>query len=223
MARPFTWSYSRLKNFENCPKKHYEVDITKNHKEEEGESLLWGNYVHKHMALACGPDRLALPDQMQPYQKWVDRIVTSPGNILVEQKLALMRNFGPCEFFAPAVWFRGIGDVIKINGAVALTADWKTGKILEDSVQLALTAACIFAKYPEVKKIRSVFIWLKEDCETTEDFTPADMPALWRALWPRIEALELAHNTTTYQAKPSGLCKKYCPVTSCPFHGKGSR
>jgi hypothetical protein len=222
MPRPFTWSYSRLKNFENCPKKHYELDIAKNIKEEEGESLLWGNYVHKHMALACGPTRAPLPDQLAPYQKYVDRLVTSPGNILVEQKLALMRNFGACEFFAPAVWFRGIGDVIKINGSVALTGDWKTGKILEDSVQLALTAACIFAKFPEVKKIRSVFWWLKEDCETVEDFTPADMPGLWRALWPRIEAMEHAHNTTTYQAKPSGLCKHYCPVTSCPHHGKGA-
>lgn len=216
----FTWSYSKLKNFEACPKRHLEVDILKSVREEESEALTHGNFVHKIMADACSDKRKPLPAGYEPYQKWVDRVVTSPGNILVEQKLALTRDFAACEFFAPAVWFRGIGDLIKINGAVALTLDWKTGKIVEDSVQLALTAAGIFARFPEIKKIRSTFVWLKEDCTTDEDFTPADMPGLWRNLWPRIEAMERAHNTTTYMPKPGRLCRKYCPVTSCPEHGK---
>lgn len=219
--KPFTWTYSKLKNFENCPKKHYEIDVTKNIKEEDSDQLKWGNHCHDSFAKALGPNRVALPANMASFQPWVDKLVTTPGNILVENKMALTREFAPCEFFDRSVWFRAIVDVIKINGDVALIIDWKTGKIVEDSVQLALSAACVFAKYPEIKKIRSRFVWLKENAQTDEDFTPDDMPGMWRNLWPRIQMLEHAHNTTTYPAKPSGLCRNWCPVSTCPHYGGG--
>src|SRR5205807_2231069 len=77
--------------------------------------------------------------------------------ILVEQQLAINADFGPVPWFDSAAWFRGIGDVIKIVGPVALIVDWKTGKIVEDSQQLALMAACVFAHHPEVQKVRSEF------------------------------------------------------------------
>jgi hypothetical protein len=220
--KAFTWSYSRLKNFEACPKKHYEVDILKRAKEEESEQLGWGNRVHDALAKRCGDKRVALPPAMTRYEPWCERLVTSPGIILVEQQLALTKEFAPCGYFDANVWFRAKGDVIKINGPVALIVDWKTGKIIEDSVQLALSAACVFAKFPEIKKIRSRFAWLKDNAETDKDFTPEDMPGFWRSIWPRVEALEHAHNTTTYMAKPGGLCRNWCPVASCPHHGSQS-
>ena len=52
--KPFSWSYSRLKNFETCPKRHWHVDINKDAKEEDSEQLQWGNAVHKALA-----DRIA--------------------------------------------------------------------------------------------------------------------------------------------------------------------
>jgi hypothetical protein len=217
--KPFTWTYSKLKNFEACPKKHYEVDITKSAKEEESEQLFEGNVVHKILADACSDKRVPLPKGREYLAPWVERVVTSPGIIHVENKLALTREFAPCGFFDGGVWMRSIADVIKINGSVGLTIDWKTGKIVEDSVQLALVAACIFAKYPELKKLRSRFVWLKENAVTDEDFTPDDMPGMWKSIWHRIEALEHAHNTTTYMAKPGGLCRNWCPVKSCPHNG----
>jgi hypothetical protein len=219
-AKPFTWSYSRLKNFEACPKKHFEVDIQKSIKEDDSDQLQWGDAVHKAMEARCGEKRTPLPDSMKDYEKWAERIVTPGGNIYVEQKLALTKDFAFCGYFERGVWFRAKGDLIKVVDDVALVIDWKTGKILEDSVQLALTAACVFAKFPEVKKLRSKFIWLQHDAETVEDFTPADMPGMWQSIWPRIKALEHAHNTTSYQAKPGRLCRSWCPVRSCPYYGE---
>jgi hypothetical protein len=217
--KAFSWSYSKLKNFEVCPRKHYVVDLAKTYQEEEGESLMWGNAVHAALAARVGKG-VALPAGMEPYEPWAARIVTGAGNILVEQKLAITKEFSGCSYFAPGAWFRGIGDVIKINGPVALGADWKTGKILDDSVQLALLAQCIFAHYPEVKRVRSEFIWLKEDCSSREDFTRADMAGLWRSLWPRVEQLQHAYETMSYPPKPGRLCRKYCPDISCQHHGK---
>jgi hypothetical protein len=115
--------------------------------------------------------------------------------------------------------FRGVADVLKINGPVALAIDWKTGKIVEDSQQLALMAACIFAHHPGVQKIRTEFAWLKEDASSRADFDRNEMARMWANLWPRIEALERAHKTTTYPAKPGALCRRWCPVKSCPHHG----
>ena len=226
--KPFAWSYSRLKNFEVCPKRHYNVDIIKSFKEEEGEQLQWGNAVHKAMAARCGPERTPLPHSMQAYEKWAALVVTPPGNILVEQQLAIDEDFNPTKWFASDAkkarqgepWYRSISDVLKLHGPVALSIDWKTGKVIEDAPQLALAAACIFAHHPQVMKIRSEFIWLKEDAKTRQDFHRNDMAAMWRSLWPRIEALKHAHETLSYPAKPGYLCRRYCPVTNCPHNGK---
>lgn len=231
IKKPFAWSYSRLKNFEVCPKRHWHVDIQKDFKEEEGESLQWGNAVHKALAARIDKDT-PLPMGMGNYEKWVQRILTPPGKgvVLVEQQLAIDENFGPTKWFDSdakragmnSPWYRGIGDVIKIVGPVALIIDWKTGKILEDAPQLALMAACVFAHHPDVQKVRSEFVWLKEDATTRGDFDRNEMAAIWKNLWPRIEALKHAHDTTTYPPKPGRLCRRYCPVSACPHFGESN-
>lgn len=227
----FSWSYSKLKNYEACPKKSYHIDHKKDVKEAEGEALLWGNSVHKAFAerIASGKP---FPKGMERYETWALKMLLHAGNVgvalLVEQQLAINADFGPTSWFPSDAdkagtgdpWYRGIGDVIKIIGPVALIVDWKTGKILEDSQQLALMAACVFAHHPDVMKVRSMFAWLKEDAETTQDFHRNDMPAMWKHLWPRIESLKNAVETTTFPAKPGGLCKRWCPVTVCPHHGE---
>lgn len=219
--KPFAWSYSKLKNFEVCPKRHYHVDVAKDVKEPESEQLLWGNQLHKAAAkrLTLGTP---LPPGMETVEAWCQRILTGEGNILVEQQLAINKEFGKCEWFGKDAWYRSIADVLKLMGPVALALDWKTGKILEDPVQLALMAACIFAHFPEVQKIRTEFVWLASGpgVSSREDFDRSAMPAVWKGLWHRIQQLEHAHNTTSYPAKPGFMCRKWCPVKQCPHHGQ---
>lgn len=213
----FTWSYSRLKNYNTCPKRYYNIDVARLYKEPEGEALTWGNEVHKHLALRIG-EGTPLPVSMKEYEEWVTRMGNLDG-VQVEQKLAITDEFGPCKYFDSNVWFRGIVDVIKIRGSVALIVDWKTGKIVEDSVQLALFAQMIFAHYPQVQAVRTEFIWLKEGASTREDFLRSDMPSLWAGLLPQVNTLRKAHDEQNFPAKSSGLCKRFCVVTSCPHHG----
>jgi hypothetical protein len=222
--KPFAWSFSRLKNFEVCPKRHYEIDLAKNVKEPEGEQLVWGNHVHGALAARCGPQRTPLPSEFPPhYEAWAVRVIGNGGDIEVEQGLAMSKNFTSVGNFDADVWLRVKADFIRVVGDIALTVDWKTGKILEDSVQLALTAACIFAKYPHVKAVRASYVWLKEDCESSETFYREDMPAMWRSIWHRIEAMETAHKHVNYPPTPSGMCLKWCAVKSCPHNGKSTR
>lgn len=217
--KPFAWSYSKLKNYETCPKRHYNVDVAKTVKEEESEHIAYGNAVHKALADAIS-GKAPLPKPFNHLQEWVDKVTRSEGTILVEQQLAITKELNPTEWFGKNVWFRGVGDVVKINGPVALAIDWKTGKITEDGVQLALMAQCVFAHHPAVEKIRTEFVWLKEDATTRADFTRDDMVKVWAGLLPRVSILENAYVAQEFPPKPGYLCRRFCPVTSCPHHGE---
>lgn len=218
--KAFSWSYSKLKNFETCPKRHYEIDVAKNIKEEDSEQLKWGNLLHDGFAKRLGKNKIPLPVTLESYEPLMKRLEAVPGEILVENKFAITSEFAPCDWFAKDAWYRGIADVAIINGQVALAIDYKTGKILEDGVQLALMAACMFAHFPQLQAIRTEFFWIKDDAQSRADFKRPEMIEMWRGLWPRIEALKQASETMTYPPKSGGLCKRYCPVVSCPYHGK---
>jgi hypothetical protein len=220
--KSFAWSYSRLKNFETCPARYKAIDVDKKFKEaEEGEALLWGNAVHKALAESISKG-IPLPEGMKDYEKWVERtLANTEATTLVEQQLAITKEFGKTTWFGDDVWFRGIGDVIQIMGDVGLIVDWKTGKVLDDGSQLALMAACVFAHYPKVQAVRSEFIWLKHDATTRADIHRNDMPKVWKQLFPRIDALAAAHSTNEFPAKPGGLCRKWCVVRNCEHYGVG--
>lgn len=216
--KPFAWSYSKLKNYESCPKRYYHVDVEKSVKEEESEQLTYGNALHKALAEAIS-GKAPLPKPFENVQEWVNKVQAGSAKILVEQQLAIREDLSPTEWFGKDAWYRGIADVIKIHGPVAVVLDWKTGKILEDGVQLALMAQCVFAHHPEIQKIRTEFVWLKEDATTRADFARDDMVKVWGGLLPRVTTLKNAHDGMNFPPKPGNLCRRWCPVSQCPHHG----
>lgn len=223
MAKNFAWSWSRLKNYRVCPKRSYHVDIAKDFKEAEGEQLKWGNEVHEQLAKRCGESHTPLPLTMEHYEPWArkaDLLRQAGMHVKVEQKLAMSEQFKPTGFFDNKTWFRGVADVLALNPTVAVTLDWKTGAIKPDYEQLALSAQLVFAHYPSVQRVRTAYIWLGHDDQTVEEYKRDGMVPLWNGLWPEIKAMTEAHRTLTYPPKPSRICKRWCPVTSCPHHGK---
>ena len=165
-----------------------------------------------------------LPGLMADYEKWAVRAEAGKGDpgvtILAEQQLAIRRDFSPTAWFSPTTWYRAVADVLKLAGNVALLVDWKTGKITEDPIQLALAAACVFSHYPEVQKIRTEFIWLQFDANTTMNVSRDQMPDLWNKLLPELDDLEFETNQHIGVPRRSGLCRSYCSVKSCEFNGK---
>jgi hypothetical protein len=234
--KAWSWSYSKLKNFESCPKKHYEIDIAKNIVEkaetDPNSPLVWGNRAHEALAAALTA-AVTLPPEFSGFEHWVARVLNGPGELFVEQKYAINDQFEARGWFDKDVWCRMIGDVVKIDSPfidrksgkkmrLGLVLDWKTGKVLEDSVQLMLMAQALFSTYPDLTHVRSEFVWLKDDCTTPELFTREEVAAAWVSLMPRVKAMEQAAINQHFPPKPSGLCKKWCPVNSCPFWGKGA-
>lgn len=219
--KEWSWSYSKLKNYITCPKRHYEIDVLKNYL-DSSTALTEGNEVHKALADACS-GKATLPTPHARFQQWVDRVRAGPGELLVEQKYAITRDFKPTTYFARDAWYRGIADVVRLDRDVALALDWKTGKVLDDPVQLMLMASCLFVHYPKLKRVRAEYIWLKDECTSPEVFDRAEVAREFAKLLPRIDELEKASKQLNYPPKPNGLCTKWCKVTSCPFHGKGAR
>lgn len=225
--KPFSWSFSRLNNFETCPRKHFEVDIQKNYTEDDKEAVNRGHQFHDAMAQRLA-NRTPLPPAFAKYEKWASRAEQQAyalgATIEAELKLAITEQLEPCQFFdrSKQPWFRGVIDVLIVAGEFAAIMDWKTGKINEDKQQLAMQAQCVFAHYPRVKEVGTMYVWTEHDCTSTDKFRLSDMAQVWINLWPRIQVYEKAHHTHNYPPKPSGLCKRHCPVRSCEFHGRGS-
>jgi len=46
------------------------------------------------------------------------------------------------------------------------------------------------------------------------------MEDLWEPFLDTIEQMKWSLQHDTWPAKPSGLCKAWCPVLSCPHNGK---
>ena len=130
--KPFTWSYSALKGFEVCPRRHYEYNIAKSIDEPESVHLKEGHRVHAAFAARI-KDGTSLPLGMGMHESMLARLVDTEGEVYVEQRLGLTSSFQPAEFFGKGVWFRTVLDVVKYrpNGR-ALVIDWKTGKVSDD-------------------------------------------------------------------------------------------
>jgi hypothetical protein len=219
--KPFTWSYSQLKNFETCERRNQQIDRLKQFK-EDSEQLRWGNFLHDSFAKSI-KNGVPLPGSMKNYEQFVAVITKRRDRFTIEteRKLAFDRDFQPTTYFDAKTWFRGVIDVSMIQPKLAVLIDWKSGKVVDDRVQLGLFATMIFAHYPEVEKVVSSYIWLANDATTDETWTRDDMPNLWAALMPRVKRMEDAYKNNSYQPNPSGLCRKYCPVTTCEYHGVG--
>lgn len=221
LAKAFAWSYSGLKSFESCALQFKEVNLLKNFKGTKGPEMIWGDRVHKAFA-AHLQHGTPLPDEMLIYRPWMDKMKAEPGTLYVEQKYALNKDFRPTTYFAADVWYRGIGDVVCVDGSVAFVVDWKTGKVLDDPVQLLLMALCVFNHFPKVQRVKTAFVWLKFDTKNELVFTRKAMADELVGVLDRVHAMKDAYDTDNYPPHPSGLCKRHCPVSTCQYWQKGS-
>lgn len=212
------WSYSSLTKFETCPRQYYEVRVAKSVVEPQGEAALAGERDHlsfENRLLHKTP----LPPHLLKHEGIVRRVESAPGELLVEKELAITAKFKPCDWKAEDVWCRGIVDLGVVNGTSGTLLDWKTGKRKPDSTQLALFAGLGFVHYPRVKTFKTGFVWLKTSQLDKDVFTREHTSDIWREFLPRVHRMEQAFEHDKWPARPSGLCRKHCAVTSCPHNG----
>lgn len=216
----FTWSYSVLKNFETCPKRYFHYNLQKDVVEPETDQLRSGNELHSVFEQRI-KSNTPLPLGYGHHDGLLAKVIAAPGSTHAEQKLAITSSFTPVGYFGKGVWFRTVIDAAKVNGSVATIFDWKTGRPGEDITQLQLMSATIFHHAPAIQRVRAALVFVNHDKIERAEFVRSDLTEIWGEILPRVKAVEKARQTTEFPPKPSGLCKKYCAVMSCPFHGRG--
>lgn len=215
MTNP-AWTYSQLDTFENCPRKFYHLKVKRDVIEPPTIHTEWGTRVHTAFEDFI-KDGVMLPEGMTQWQKLAFKLAALPGQKLCEKEYALDRNFQPTEW--KGSWTRGIADLVVIHGDKAVVADYKTGK-RKPTEQLDLYANYVFAHHPEVQKVTTGFIWLKEKKIDWKPVERKEVPIIWQGLVPRVAKLESAYERDKWPAKTSGLCKAWCSVLSCEFNGR---
>ena len=220
MSVPFAWSYSRLVNYETCPKRHYHYDIAKDIGDfnfAQGE----GHEAHKAFELRISKNK-PLPLPLVQHEPILAKLAALPGVTYTELKLALSREFKAVGFFDKNVWFRTVVDLCNVNANVAAVIDYKTGRPKSDDTQLALMSATVMHYLPEVKRVRARLLFVNHGSAERAEFVRASIPEIWNEVLPRVAKLQMAVETQEFPPKPNGLCKRYCNVTSCPYHGRGT-
>lgn len=221
----FAWSYSQLKNYETCPKRYFHYNVLKDIVEPKTAQLEEGDNLHKAFELRLKGK--PLPMGYGQYESLLARILAADGTTYAEQKLGVTSTFGPTAFFgkgSASPWLRTIIDCTKVasDGRSATAFDWKTGKPATDMTQCQLVAATVFIHQPQVERVKTALVFINHDKVEPEYFRRENLTEIWSEILPRVKAVEKARATQEYPPKPSGLCKKYCAVVSCPYHGKGA-
>lgn len=203
-------SFSALKMFSNCPKQYYHERIVRDAKQVSGEATIWGERVHEALEhyLKGTAD---LPEGMTQWGVLCDAFAKLPGELLAEQEMTLNVKLEPTGWWDSDAWLRSKIDILVINGPDAVVADWKTGKRRPDSDQLELFALQVFKHHPDVQRVRTTFVWLKDMKMDTKQYDRTDEVALWINLLGKIRRVEDALKNDNWPARPSGLCP-WCPV-----------
>jgi hypothetical protein len=216
------WSYSGLTSFETCPKRYYHIKIAKDVIDAPGEAATWGSTVHKYIEDRLR-DKTPLPTSVANLEALVAPIEAKPGRKLIEYQMAVDATLAPAPWDSAAAWCRGIVDVgvVAESSDKAVLLDWKTGKRKPDSDQLMLFAALAFAHIDTLNVVKTGFVWVKSGEFDGQTFKRTEAPVIWQRFAPRVKRLELAYESGSFPPRPSGLCRKHCPVPykKCEFSG----
>jgi CRISPR/Cas system-associated exonuclease Cas4 (RecB family) len=214
------WSYSRIKAFETCPKQFYHTSVLKEYPYQETDAMRYGTEFHK----ACEDfmrDGTPIPPRFSFIVPTMDKLAALPGERHCELKMGLTADLEPCGFFDKNVWYRGIVDLLIIDGDEARVVDYKTGKSAKyaDTGQLQLMALTVFKHFPQVRKVKAGLLFVIANAFIKQKYSVSDEGVLWKPWLQKYASLEKAHETGVWNPRPSGLCKRHCPVTQCAHNG----
>lgn len=219
----FVWSYSSLGLFQQCPRKYYHLRVAKDYVEPENEHMLYGKMVHEAAEFHIR-DGVPVPEKFSFLTPVLDVLKAIPGDKYCEYKMGLTRDLEPCDFFdKDNVWFRGVADLLIINGGLAHIVDYKTGKSAQyaDTKQLELMALAVFKHFPTVEKVKAGLAFVVCEEFVKSNYDKEKSPEMWLRWVQETDKLAAAYENNVWNAKPNFTCRKFCVVKDCEHNGKG--
>lgn len=213
----YTWSFSSLKEYINCPKKYQEVRILKNYSFVDTPQTIYGKEVHTALELYVR-DGQPLAKNYMRFKKMVDALVAIPGTKYPEYKMALTKKMEQCDFDDENRWVRGIADLVIVDGDQAYIIDYKTGSNkYPDPKQLRLMALMAFVCFPKVNNIKAGLLFCMKNSFVQESYTREDIHKSWKSFQTPLDRLTNSYTFNTWTPNPTPLCG-WCPVETCSHH-----
>jgi hypothetical protein len=221
-GRSFSWSYSALSAFEQCPRAYAEDRFYKLVPYVETEPQRWGNRVHESSQNFILGKPVTDPEafkEVEKYAKYFKSLKDSgKAEIVPEMQIVLQENMAPLTtkdaWFSDKAWFRVALDVPVIMGNKAGIYDYKTGKLNPrfppSDDQLKICACALSVVRPEIEVFTPKLIWTRDQTTTgiaTETIHKDEIPNIWAGILQRVKRMEDAWRSESWQAIPSGLCK----------------
>lgn len=218
--KPIIWSFSSLKTFQQCPKKYYHTKVARDIIESDTVATLYGKSAH-----TAAEDFIKKGKPIEPkfdYMKaTLDELAKIPGEKLVEVRLGLTKDLKACDFNAPDVWWHGIADLVVLDHErqLAYSVDYKTSKSARyaDVKQLDLVAVGIFAKFPNIVRVKSALIFV-----VSKEFVRAEhhvdmIHKYMEKPAQDVARIEQAYESGVWNPVQGPLCK-FCSVSSCMYN-----
>jgi hypothetical protein len=209
--RQFSWSYSSLTDFEGCPARYAAKRYYQTTKEEPTEHTIWGERVHKAFEERLR-DGKPFHSDLARYDPWARVLEKLPGEKFYERKFAVDARWEPCGW--PEGVGRGVVDLLILTEDVATIIDYKTGKKKDDETQAKLFCWFVSNEYPEVRKFKYRYIWLKTGTTTGGEIKREDLMKVEVNTRYRVSDMRRAWDAENFPCFPSGLCG-WCPVEEC--------
>jgi len=243
MTNKIPWSFSRLKDFEQCPRKFQGKYITKEFGGADFEvyHLKRGKMIHNALEnyLKTGDVKL-LSDKTNPdliYQgtelskvgksvlkvpldflvPMLEKLRASEG-LDVETQKAFNTQFEPVSWFGRggAVWFRIVMDVKAFSNPHTLVIlDWKSGKTFGDVDQLKMAAGVGMKMHIQVDHVIVAYVFVDhpEAPPLIAEYTRDDIDDIWQEFGDRAEMIQLCVESGVWEPKPSNFNCTYCEAT----------
>lgn len=214
------WSFSSLKTFQQCPRKYYHTKILKDIREPDTQATLYGKAMHT-VAEEFIRDGTPIPPAYEYVRPMLEQLNAIEGEKHCEVKLGLTKDLEACDFDAPNVWWHGIADLVIIDEAkqLAYSVDYKTSKSARyaDTKQLDLVALGLFAKFPNIVRVRSALAFV-----VSKEFVKAEHHIEMSAKYIEkpaqdVARIEAAIKSGVWNPVQGPLCK-FCAVKDCEYN-----
>jgi hypothetical protein len=213
----YTWSFSSLKQYTNCPKQYHEIRVLKNYTVKENEAMMYGKAVHEALELYVKENK-PLPKNYLRFKPMVDTLLKIEGDKYPEYEMALTHSKEPCDFHSEDRWVRGIADLVIVDGDTAYVVDYKTGSNrYPDPKQLRLMSLMMFTHFPDIQRVKGGLLFVMKNSFITEEYLRKDMDKSWGMFEQSLKRLDTSYENNTWQANPTPLCK-WCSVVTCDFN-----
>lgn len=153
------FSYSKLKMYEQCPKK-YECKYV--HGMKEDQSVWATRGINKHGQVEKNLGKEVVPEWMEPHMEYIGEYADAEKELRIylnkEWKLNSTFSSAPSPY-----WIMSVVDCLKQDGEEATVIDWKTGKRYDDHQdQLELYSTVVMFARPEIVKVNAAAYYLDE-------------------------------------------------------------